>query len=143
MSEISIEESNRRLLLLADFLEKLPPERFNYGEWVGKDWGGKQDLSCGTTACALGWACTMPEFQALGLKFRSDEYRPGPEPSVAGMNVRNTIMCLFGDRNGVVSLFFPRIAYRNAYPSTSKPAKVAARFRKFVSAKSLKSKTKE
>jgi hypothetical protein len=54
------------LLTLADFLAELPPERFNYESWVGEDWDGKPDLSCGTTACALGWACTMPAFRRLG-----------------------------------------------------------------------------
>jgi hypothetical protein len=56
-----------RLLLLADFLEKLEPERFYFNSWVGKSWAGHADLSCGTTACGLGWASAMPEFQALGL----------------------------------------------------------------------------
>lgn len=65
--------SNRRLLKLADFLDALPRKRFNYEVWVGQDWQGAPDLSCGTTACALGWAATMPEFRRLGLKLdRSD-----------------------------------------------------------------------
>lgn len=28
-----------------------------------------KDPECGTTACALGWACAYPEFKAAGLKF--------------------------------------------------------------------------
>lgn len=59
--------SNRRLLKLAAFLETVPRERFNYGHWVGENWRGAPDLSCGTTACALGWATVMPEFRRLGL----------------------------------------------------------------------------
>lgn len=58
----------QRLLLLADFLEKLPPEQFDYEVWVGSAWKGDPTLSCGTPACALGWATAMPEFQALGLR---------------------------------------------------------------------------
>lgn len=50
-----------RLLRLAAFLDTLPPERFDYRTWVGRDWQGKADLSCGTTACALGWAMTLPD----------------------------------------------------------------------------------
>lgn len=61
-----------RLNLLANFLDTLPAKRFDFNRWVGEDWKGKPDLSCGTTACGLGWATTMPEFQALGLKLRSD-----------------------------------------------------------------------
>lgn len=57
-----------RLLKLADFLDKLPKNRFDYCTWVGDDWEGKKDLSCGTTACALGWATTIPAFRKLGLR---------------------------------------------------------------------------
>ena len=57
-----------RLLKLADFLETLPPERFDYSDWVGWNWKGDQTLSCGTPACALGWAAAMPEFRELGLQ---------------------------------------------------------------------------
>lgn len=52
-----------RLLMLASFLERLPPERFNFRRWASEE-----DLnSCGTTACALGWATTIPAFKELGL----------------------------------------------------------------------------
>ena len=63
--------SARRLLLLADHLDTLPKKRFYYGSWVGDDWKGKADLSCGTTACALGWATTIPSFRRLGLRMTS------------------------------------------------------------------------
>lgn len=59
---------DRRLLRLATFLEELPPRRFDYRTMVGPDWGGAQDLSCGTTACAIGWAATMPQFRKFGLR---------------------------------------------------------------------------
>lgn len=65
---IPIHVTKRRLLKLAAFLEKLPPERFDYDRWVGNDWLGEPDLSCGTAACALGWATTIPEFRRLGLR---------------------------------------------------------------------------
>lgn len=45
-------------------------EVFNLATWVGNDdvpWEGKEDLSCGTSACAMGWATTIPEFKQLGL----------------------------------------------------------------------------
>jgi hypothetical protein len=65
----------RRLLGLARFLENLPPYRFNFSTWAGNDdtpFGGKQDLSCGTTACALGWAITFPWAQKLGVRLVPD-----------------------------------------------------------------------
>jgi hypothetical protein len=57
-----------RLLKLAAFLRKLPRERFNYGLWVGHSWEGNPDLSCGTSACAFGWATTIPSLRASGLR---------------------------------------------------------------------------
>jgi hypothetical protein len=58
----------RRLLKLADFLDRLPHKRFDYSWWTGADWKGKPDLSCGTTACALGWAATMPMARRAGVQ---------------------------------------------------------------------------
>lgn len=56
------------LLILASFLDTLPPERWNFRHIVGTDWQGLPDLSCGTTACAFGWASTIPEIQAAGMR---------------------------------------------------------------------------
>jgi len=56
-----------RLLKLAGFLDELPHKNFTFNSWVGFGFNGKLDLSCGTTACALGWATTIPEFRGAGL----------------------------------------------------------------------------
>jgi hypothetical protein len=50
-----------RLLRLADYLETVNPETFNM-----RTWGSRNE--CGTTACAMGHACDIPEFKELGLK---------------------------------------------------------------------------
>jgi hypothetical protein len=55
-----------RLLKLADFLDKLPRKFFDYGNWAKTDGKKRVVQECGTNACALGWACTMPEFKRLG-----------------------------------------------------------------------------
>jgi hypothetical protein len=62
----------RRLLKLASFLEALPRKRFDFNSWVGDTWKGKSNLSCGTTACAFGWATTMAIFRKLGLRMSRD-----------------------------------------------------------------------
>lgn len=52
-------------------------ERFNLATWVGNDdvpWEGMDDLSCGTTACAMGWATTIPEFKELGLRLERNSF---------------------------------------------------------------------
>jgi hypothetical protein len=61
---------DEKLIYLAEFLEHVPDERFDYLSWVGNEWEGKEDLSCGTSACALGWAITLPEFRNMGLRLR-------------------------------------------------------------------------
>lgn len=53
---------------LANLLDKLPEYRFDYGTWAGKDWAGDPELSCGTIACAAGWATTLSSFRARGLR---------------------------------------------------------------------------
>lgn len=51
-----------RLLKLAEFLDTVEEDKFSLVTW-----------DCGTTACAVGWACRMPEFQAEGLGIDFEE----------------------------------------------------------------------
>jgi len=70
------------LLKLADLLEELPAKRFDYTVWVGPEWMGKEDLSCGTVACALGWATTMSPLRRMGLHLdKSGEVGIKPTPA--------------------------------------------------------------
>ena len=58
------------LLMIVDRLKSVKPERFDLGNWAGSNlipWQGRDDLSCGTIACAIGWATTIPEFRAAGF----------------------------------------------------------------------------
>lgn len=57
------------LIKVCELLIALPKDRFHYGHWVGQGWEGRENLSCGTTACALGWATQIPECRDLGLTF--------------------------------------------------------------------------
>lgn len=71
------------LELLAKRLETEEKIPFYYGSFVGADWKGAEDLSCGTTACAAGIATTMPEFRELGLRLhRSSHYKQDVYPAV-------------------------------------------------------------
>ena len=69
--------NKQRLLTLATFLEKLPRKRFDFSHFVGEDWKGAQDLSCGTTACAVGWCPVIPAFKKLGLRIVWIDHEPG------------------------------------------------------------------
>jgi hypothetical protein len=61
----------QRLLKLADFLDTVDPSNFNYNYWhtgLREPRTAPQEPECGTTACALGWAAHVPEFQEAGLE---------------------------------------------------------------------------
>lgn len=56
----------RRLLKLADFLETADlPGKFDMGSWSEEEESGRP--KCGTAACAMGWATTIPSFRRAGL----------------------------------------------------------------------------
>ena len=131
----------RRLLRLAAFLEKLPRKRFDYGNWVGDDWKGKPDLSCGTTACALGWATAMPEFRRLGLVMVQELNDEGV--SVTGYvalkgirysNEYDAACEVFGmEHDDIDRVFMPGDAYTcSGLPLSATPKQVARHIRKFV-----------
>lgn len=56
--------NTERLLILADFLETVPPYLFDMDRF-GRFKNEKRD--CGSTACALGWATTIPSFNKEGF----------------------------------------------------------------------------
>jgi hypothetical protein len=86
MEQADEKTGDERLLRLAEFLDDLPPALFYFGSYVGTNYSGVLNKSCGTTACGLGWATAMPEFQALGLTL-----------SGLGWSARP---CLVGDDSG-------------------------------------------
>lgn len=72
----------RRLNVLADFMDALPPasrKHFDMDDflthegtgthpWMAKDKLNLDDLhTCGTSACAFGYACVVPSFRKAGL----------------------------------------------------------------------------
>ncbi len=59
--------NKRRLRTLQKFLRtKVDPDRFDMDRWAGEIKNGKP--ACGTSACALGWATTIPSFRKAGLR---------------------------------------------------------------------------
>jgi hypothetical protein len=137
-----------RLLELAKLLRKLPKKRFNYTHWVGNDWKGKPDLSCGTTACALGWATTIPSLRKQGLRLLkiqdvfqvtlkgySGASHLAPEHAaqeIFGLN-NNEFEYLFIPDSGIV---LPELGLNNEGPVMCASAKeVAKHIREFVKAK--------
>jgi hypothetical protein len=56
-----------RLIRLADHLDTVPQKDFNILFWH------HEDSYCGTVACAIGHACTIPEFVYHGFRLKRDE----------------------------------------------------------------------
>jgi len=71
--------NKERLLRLADFLEKkVAEEKFYMGTWATKE-----DINtCGTSACAMGWATKIPEFAAEGLHLGKSDHPLGGGPII-------------------------------------------------------------
>jgi hypothetical protein len=93
----------RRLTKLADYMEGLPKkayEHFYMGTFFhhsgshgtdanrGQALGEKHLLDCGTSACALGWAATVPDFKKAGLKL---EYHGNGYANVICPNATNAM----------------------------------------------------
>lgn len=77
----------QRLQALATFLRTVPQRHFDLQSWRSSADGDEEvtdadlaSLHCGTTACAVGWACSLPEFQAQGLTWGTDENYTGGYP---------------------------------------------------------------
>lgn len=69
-TQVRVAEGSRRLNLLANLLEeRVKPERFDLRTWSAE---ACEEGSCGTSACAVGWACSFPEFIEMGLSMSKD-----------------------------------------------------------------------
>ncbi len=86
MKRVLSKLAQRRILKLASFMEALPEDadkHFDMIDWLSHSDEGHshfkdgqkvsiQDLfSCGTAACAFGWAAVVPEFNKAGLKLKA------------------------------------------------------------------------
>lgn len=69
--------NTERLEHLKTILSQVPKDKFDLGLWIkGAKEDGKEFSQligdCGTSACAVGWACTDPEFNKQGLSYELD-----------------------------------------------------------------------
>ena len=113
----------KRLLTLADALDKLavkPRKRFTFSlaGWF------RREKICGTTACAVGLASTLPEFKRLGLKIH--DYLP------AFRDLRGwyAVQKFFGISYDAAEYLFSYTQYESN--DTTKPKAVADRIRALV-----------
>lgn len=119
----------RRLLALARKLYTVPAKRFDLSSWVGCDWRGAKDLSCGTSACALGWATTIPHFRRLGLRLVPSNIADRVARVTFNDRYNFDAACELFDisRDTAELLFSP-----SGYLGPAGPVRVAKRIRKLV-----------
>lgn len=123
--------NTKRLRKLANFLMTVPKDRFDLGSWIEIGFYEEFTPGCGATACAFGWACTIPEFKKAGL------FLKGAIPVLRGFNDQDR----YPEGFKTASKFFD-ISERDAlylfspdyYPfySHRDPKRVAARLRAYL-----------
>lgn len=108
-------EGHRRLLVLAEFLERhVEPRKFDMTSW-----------GCGGSGCALHWAAAIPEFGAAG-------YSCETEPRFGFERSYEAAAAFFGLGNW----FDASQMFSGSRHAGESPAFVAARIRTFVAEQS-------
>lgn len=112
-----------RLRVLADFLDTLPPEKFDIEEWSS---------SCQSAGCAVGWACKIPAFRAAGLRlvlaFRMI-------PRFGELTEWKAVQAFFELDFHDAKHLFSGLAYDNVYRTTA--PEVAARIREHLASRAI------
>lgn len=114
-----------RLTLLADFLMEVPVKQFEMFAWrAGRDCDDETLMQhkCGTSACAVGWACAMPEFKAEGLHYALNGPVYGPD------DAWNAVRMFFGLQYHEATALFSS----DSYEDNVAPVDVATRIRLFM-----------
>lgn len=118
--------NKKRLLKLADFLETVKPKEFRMDSWYN-------ETPCGTTACAFGWACSIPSFKRAGLKMKVIRHTDVAYGDVTfkGLESYNAASKFFGiDIDEAEYLFSP-----DAYSGKGIKRQVIRRIRKLCSSR--------
>ena len=136
--------SKNRLNLLANFLDALPPKKFDFAVFGNGEL--KPEPSCKATGCALGWATTIPQFRRLGLYAEVDKFytdltvilKDG-EGTLEDFAAAEKLFGISYDES--YGLFHPSMSVRVNGKSLRSPShhatpkKVAAHIRKFIALK--------
>lgn len=127
--------NKRRLLVLAEKLSTVPNNQFDITHWM--DHTLHQALQegreppCGTSACAAGWAATIPAFREAGFTARcgGPVLRKNTGPGTLYGDA--ALMKFFGLTQNQVDSVFYQEGYSETYLVT--PKRVAAKIRRMVS----------
>lgn len=112
-----------RLQELQGLLYSIPEDHFDLGIWLegkdGENLEGKntQELlgTCGTSGCAVGWACTHKPFNLEGLEYRKtcSSWSTGHVPTYRGYEQLEAVQQFFGICEEIAEELF----YQESYPN--------------------------
>ena len=135
-----------RLQALATMLRSVPPDNFNLDSWrykedldvlLGQCVTDEQITShtCGTTACAVGRACAMPEFNVQGLTYDNWEPLYTCYGSIRSMSVGwSAVEAFFDISYKEAQELFTDEGYKySEYGDSVTPQNVAKRIEEFIS----------
>lgn len=137
MSEFRHWHKNRLLKLVKLLRSKKVANHFNLDDWANKELGEltSKKVSCGTEACAVGWACTIPSFRKAGLKLVgiTDELI---QPIFKHSNGMTAAADFFGMTYEEANELFHPDGYEHDWDRPVTPKEVANKIVNFVKAKS-------
>lgn len=125
--------NKKRLLKLADFLESVPPRKFNLSTWVQSmptQAEGDAEGSCGFAGCAVGWAVHAKLFRGLSFGEAEIDDEANRPPKYRGFYGFTAIEILFDIEFDEGCHLFDDAAYPN---HKATPKQVAKRIRAFAS----------
>jgi hypothetical protein len=123
--------NKERLETIAKFLDILPPEKFDIGDFVTESKDG-----CGTVCCAIGW---LPEIFPRNFKWR-ESYAPGvvltvrPIKDSGDLYTESSVHAFLGiDFANLQHLFYAGCQFgRKRLTLDTTPQQLAAHIRKFI-----------
>jgi hypothetical protein len=120
----------RRLFVLADFLDTVPEKDFDFSIWADTQ---EKHLTpgCGTAACAMGWATAIPSFRRAGLHLENDKTDCMTVPVFRGERGVFAAIGMFGLTRPEARYLFTACGSNNLTHDAT-PKKVAAHIRRFA-----------
>jgi hypothetical protein len=121
--------NKERLTILANFLDTVPVRKFNLESWRDSDspFSNRSDEAlldpaCGTTGCAIGYACAIPELKAEGLSWQNT-------PQYKNYSGWIAVQKFFDISDEVSTALFTQFKY---HPAQRGPKRVAERIRTYL-----------
>ena len=107
-----------RLNRLSEILSKVPEKSFDISKWTNQT-SIENEVDCGTTACAVGWACFDKGFNEEGLHYtlgeNSYDGREFLEPTFKSKKGWSAVEAFFGIESDIAFFLFDSDYYDNLH----------------------------